>query len=101
MTSYSLPKKFNGRVPIILNHGKEDKLELQKGSFLVKKETTLGQFMFMIRQKNKIKPTEAIYVFCNNILPKSTSTMVELWYEYHNDEDDILHLTCSRENTFG
>ena len=101
MTGSILPAKFNGRVPIMLNKGTGALIELEKGRFLVNKDTTLGQFMLLLRQKNKIAPTEAVFVFCNNLLPTSNSTMLELWTEHHNEEDDVLYLTCSKENTFG
>jgi len=101
MTGSILPAKFNGRVPVVLNKGIGAPIKLEKGRFLVNKDTTISQFMFMIRQKNKMDPTEAVFVFCNNVLPPSNATMLELWTEHHNEEDDILYLTVSKENTFG
>ena len=101
MTSSTLPDKFKNRVPVVLNKGKDVLIELEKGKFLINKDTTLGQFAMMLRRKNKLNPAEAIYIFCNNVLPQSNSTMLELWVDHHNEEDDILYLTCAKENTFG
>ena len=101
MTSSILPSRFKGRVPVVLNKGNGAIIELEKGRFLVNKDTTIGQFMCMLRQKNKISPTEALFVFCNNVLPPTGSSMLELWNDHHDDEDDILYLTISKENTFG
>jgi GABA(A) receptor-associated protein len=101
MTSSILPKKFKGRVPVVLNKGNGDIVELEKGRFLVNKETTVGQFMCMLRQKNKISPTEGLFIFCNNVLPPTSSTLLDLWNEHHDDEDEILYFTISKENTFG
>ena len=53
MTSSILPAKFNGRVPVVLNKGIGALIELEKGRFLVNKDTTIGQFMFMLRQKKQ------------------------------------------------
>ena len=96
-----LETKFKGRVPVVLNKGTGDITELEKGRFLINKNTTLGQFMSVMRRKNQISPTQAIYVFCSNILPRSNATMLDLWSEHHDEEDNILYLTYSTENTFG
>ena len=101
MTNSILDTKFKGRVPIILHKGKGDITELEKGRFLINKNTTLGQFMYVMRRKNQILPTQAIYVFCSNVLPTSNATMLDLWTEHHDEEDNILYLTYSTENTFG
>ena len=101
MTSLILETRFKGRVPVILNKGNGDITELAKGRFLINKDTTLGQFMCVMRRKNKILPTQALYVFCNNVLPASNATMLDLWIDHHSEEDNILYLTYSTENTFG
>ena len=101
MTSIILPKKFKGRVPVVLNKGNGAVIEVEKGRFLINKDTTIGQFMFTLRKKNKIAPTEAIFIFCNNVLPPSNSTMIDLWTEHRDEEDDVLYLSISKENTFG
>ena len=101
MTSSTLPEKFKNRVPVVLNKGKGVLIELEKGKFLINKDTTLGQFAMMLRRKNKLTPTEAIYIFCNNVLPQSNATMMDLWTQHHDKDDDILYLTCAKENTFG
>ena len=101
MTSLILETKFKSRVPVILNKGTGDITELAKGKFLINKNTTLGQFMCVMRRKNRVLPTQALYVFCSNVLPPSNATMLELWLEHHDEEDNILYLTYSTENTFG
>lgn len=96
-----LPQKFHDRVPTVLNDTTGDILNSEKGRFLLNKDVTLGQFMSMLRKKNKIAPHEAIFVYCNNVLPKSNTSMIDLWVDYQDVEDNILYLTCSKENTFG
>ena len=93
-------KNYKNRVPVILNRGTGNIVELTKEKFLVNKETTLGQFMCVLRKKNTISSTQAIFVFCNNVLPQSSTTMEDLWNQ-HKEDDDILYLTYSAENTFG
>lgn len=96
-----LSDKFHNKVPVMLEDISGDLLKLKKSKFLLDKEITLGQFMCIIRKKNTIEPNEAIYVFCDNVLPKSNTSMIDLWNEHHKSDDNILHLTCSKENTFG
>jgi GABA(A) receptor-associated protein len=96
-----LNEKFHDRVPTVLNDNTGDFLKSEKGRFLLDKDITLGQFMAMLRKKNKIEPHEAIYVYCDNLLPKSNTSMIDLWVDYRDVDDNILYLTCSKENTFG
>jgi len=96
-----LSKNFHDKVPVVVNDESGSILKTNKSKFLLEKDMTLGQFMCMIRKKNQLTPHEAIYVFCNNVLPKSNTTVLDLWNEHKNKEDDILYMSCSKENTFG
>jgi len=53
-----------------------------------------------LRQDGNMGFTETIYLFLDNVSPKSGVTMSEL-YEKHKKEDNFLHITYSLENTLG
>lgn len=74
---------------------------IDKNKFLVPAELTVGQFLYLIRRRTHMKPTEAIFVFVRcSVLPPTNATIGELFADYH-DADGILYVTCSKENTFG
>ena len=101
--SSRLLQKYPDRIPVIIeknNNNKKNKLQtLAKNKFLVPKILTIGQFVYVIKQKLKIQPEEAIFLFVNNILPKVTDRMIDI-YDRYKDKDGYVYITYFNENTF-
>ena len=94
-------EKYSDRVPIIVEKDpKSDVDDIDKKKYLVPKDLTMGQFMFVIRKRIKLSSEKAIYMFINNTLPPSSAFLSTL-YEEHKDDDGFLYLTYSGENYFG
>ena len=95
-------EKYPERVPIVVEKKKDSDgiIDLDKHKYLVPKDMTLGQFVYVIRRRIKLKPEKAIFVFVNNVLPP-VSQLISQLYEEHKDEDGFLYLTYGSENTFG
>jgi GABA(A) receptor-associated protein len=95
-------EKYTDRVPVICEENGSKSTNKSKVKFLVPNDLTVAQFIFVVRQRIQLTPTEAIFLFLNatNMTPSSQQTMVEL-YHAHKDEDGFLYLVWSRENTFG
>ena len=94
-------EKYPDRIPIIVEkESKSDVVDIDKKKYLVPKDLTMGQFIFVIRKRIKLPPEKAIYMFINNTLPP-TATFMSSLYEDHKDEDGFLYLTYSGENYFG
>ena len=74
--------------------------EIEKAKYLVPKDLTVGQFVYVIRKRIKLSPEQAIFIFINNILPPTSSLISEV-YNQHKEEDGFLYITYSCENTFG
>ncbi|KAF5826073.1 autophagy protein Atg8 ubiquitin like-domain-containing protein [Dunaliella salina] len=55
---------------------------------------------YLIIRKIQLNPSQAIYMFVRNYLPKISMNMVEI-YQENRDVDGFLYLSYSRENTFG
>merc|ERR1712054_486091 len=53
-----------------------------------------------IRQRIKLSPEKAIFIFVDEVLPPTAALMSSI-YEEHKDEDGFLYITYSGENTFG
>jgi len=106
--SSRLLQKYPDRIPVIIEKNnkknskyKKNKLQtLPKNKFLVPKKLTLGQFVYVIKQKLELRPEEAIFLFVNNTLPKITDRMIDI-YGTHKDKDGYVYITYFNENTFG
>lgn len=94
--------RYPDRLPVIVKPVDKRQPEIDKHKYLVPKDITLAQFLFIIKKRIRdLKPEEALFLFVNgSIIPKSTSTMSEL-YDTYKTEDEFLYINYSLENTFG
>lgn len=95
-------KKHPDRVPIIVcKNSKDIKLaDIDKQKFLVPRDMTIGQFIYVIRKRIKLKPEQALFVLVNNSL-QPTNKILDIIYNDCKDEDGFLYIVYSSENTFG
>jgi GABA(A) receptor-associated protein len=88
------------RVPVIVRPEKSDAFS----RFLVTEDCTVADFMGLVRKKNKLNPTEGIYIFVKSgkevTLPPPSSTIGTI-YADHKDENLVLNLVYAKENVFG
>lgn len=99
-----LLEKYPDKVPIILErstNGDNEVQELPNKKFLVPRELQVAQFLYTIRKRVKLDPSRAIYLFFGNGIPAATLTMGQVYDEFHNRKDGILHGTYTSECTFG
>jgi|TARA_B110001450_G_scaffold223785_1_gene221093 GABA(A) receptor-associated protein len=101
-SSSHLLRKYPDRIPVIVekNSNKNKLHTLPKNKFLVPKHLTIGQFVYVIKQKLELQPEEAIFLFVNNTLPKVTDRMIDIYATY-KDNDGYVYITYFNENTFG
>lgn len=96
--------KHPDRIPIIcqrmVKSGKSNLPYIDKIKYLVPKDLTLGQFIYVIRKRMKLDSTYALFLFVNGRIPP-TSAMVGSIYAENKDEDGFLYVSYSSENTFG
>jgi GABA(A) receptor-associated protein len=95
-------EKFPDRIPVIVEMDPNCKSlpVLDKHKFLVPIDLTIGQFMYVIRKRIKLTPDKAMYMFFNNSLAPTASTMKSMYYT-HKDEDFFLYCSIAAEKTFG
>lgn len=88
------------RVPIIVRQEKSDDFS----RFLVAEDCTVADFIGLIRKKNKLNPSEGIYIFVKSgkeaTLPPSSATIGTI-YKEHKDHNLLLNLVYAKENVFG
>ena len=94
--------KYSDRIPCIveLSNNCKNLPLLDKHKYLVPKDLTIGQFIYVIRKRIKILPSEAIFLYVNKTLPPTSTTILNI-YNTHKDEDGFLYLVYSGENFFG
>jgi GABA(A) receptor-associated protein len=95
-------KKHPERIPVIVCKDSKEVtlLDIDKQKYLVPKELTLGQFVYIIRKRIKLDPNQAMFVMINNSL-QPTNIILEDIYKGAKDEDGYLYIIYSSENTFG
>ena len=93
--------KYPDRIPIIVCKDKNcSLLDIDKLKYLVPQDMNLGQFMYVIRKRIRLRPNEALFVLVNNSLIPSNKSLQEV-YESNKDTDGFLYIVYSSENTFG
>lgn len=96
--SHKIMSKYPQRVPIIVDCKKD--IDLDKNKYIVPKDLTVGQFMYILKKRIKINNKQSIFLLCNNILIINTELIKNL-YNKHKDVDGFLYIIISLENTFG
>ena len=94
-------KKYPDRIPVIVEKSSSsDIAEIDKHKYLVPKDLSVSQFIYVIRKIIKLQPEQAIFLFMKNTLPPATSLMSQMYEEYA-DECGFLFCVYSGEATFG
>lgn len=98
----TLREKYPGRVPIFVTKSSSarDIPDIPKHKFLAPTSISVSQFIFIIRRQIQLPPEKALFVFINNTLPPSNTTVGEL-YSLHKSPDGALRMVYTSENTFG
>ena len=101
--SKNLMERYPGNVPVIIKKSSNEKIlqDIDKTKYLMPKNLTISEIVFIIRRKINLKPEEAIFIFVNgNILVPMNTTINEIYNTYKSD-DDFLYMTYRSENVFG
>jgi GABA(A) receptor-associated protein len=98
--SLRIRTKYPDRIPIVCEKTSELLNDLDKFKYLVPKDLTIGQFMYVIRNKLSLNPSEALYLFCGKSLMPCSKTIGSI-YDECKDSDGFLYFKYSKENTFG
>lgn len=94
--------KYPGRVPVVCEISEEasKSLKLDKSKYLIPRDITVGQFIYVLRKRLKLGPEEAMFIFINNLMP-ATGTLISQMYEDNKSDDGFMYCIISTENTFG
>ena len=99
--SLHIIKKYSERIPIIVQKDKKCNFnEIDKSKYLVPKDMKMGQFIYIIRKRIILEPSQTLFIMINNRMVTSSDIMSNV-YDCNADEDGFLYITYSSENTFG
>jgi GABA(A) receptor-associated protein len=95
--------KYPDKVGIIVQKSTRcyEDIELDKQKFLVPRNITMGQFLFIIRKRLKLRAEKAIYMFTENTTIPPTSFLISNIYNQNVNEDGFLYMYYTSESTFG
>ena len=97
--------KYPDRIPVIVFPDKawyrENLPNLDKNKYLVPKDLTVGQFVYVIRKRIKLAPEKAMFIFLGNGVLPATSALMSNVYEKNKDDDQYLYCHIMGESSFG
>jgi GABA(A) receptor-associated protein len=94
--------KYSDRRPIICERAPNQTtiVDIDKNKYLVPIDLTVGQFVYVVRQRLKLSSEQALFFNVQGEIPSSTETILNL-YDRHKATDNFLYITYMAENTFG
>tara|TARA_Y100000389_G_scaffold204184_1_gene255440 strand:- start:1603 stop:1956 length:354 start_codon:yes stop_codon:yes gene_type:complete len=99
--SSKIMEKYKDRIPIIvLKHKSCELPTIDKHKYLVPKDMTFSQFIFVIRKRIHLDPSQCLFTSVNNQLVNSSSLVSDI-YGHSKDKDGFLYVVYTSENTFG
>ncbi|ETW30671.1 hypothetical protein PFTANZ_05828, partial [Plasmodium falciparum Tanzania (2000708)] len=108
--THKIRSKYPNRIPVVCERANRSNLPIiEKKKFLVPMNMLVGEFKFILHQhinqsaygsNMKLFRERTIYLFVNNIVPKTGLLMQDL-YEMYKDEDGYLYMEYSCESCLG
>ena len=91
------------RVPVWIERaeGETNVDEMDRHKYLIEKDMTMAQVVYIIRNRIKLDSKHALFIFVGKgVLPANTATVGQT-YKEHADEDCMLRVRYRLEKTFG
>ena len=93
--------KYPSRIPIIVEKYTNCELnEIKKKKYLVPKDMVMNQFIYIIRKRINLEPSQSLFIMINNKLVTSSDILGNI-YDNESNKDGFLYMTYTSENTFG
>ena len=100
--SRRIRSRYSDRVPIIVERGTRCQLpQIDKHKYLCPMDMTMGEFMWVLRQRIKLDPSQAMFLLTEHGTIPTTSSRLSDMYDRCQATDGFLYLTYTAENTFG
>jgi GABA(A) receptor-associated protein len=93
-------KEYPDRVPVICEPSTKKCPTIDKVKYLVPRNLSICQFLYVIRGRMSIKPDEALFLFINGNTVNLSNKLGNI-YEIYKNVDGFLYTSYASENTFG
>jgi GABA(A) receptor-associated protein len=93
-------KKYPERIPVIVEPLIKDIVNIDKNKFIVSKDMTFGQLIYIIRKRINIESSHALFFSVNGNLCSTGSDILSIYTDNKNN-DNFLYVKYTTENTFG
>ncbi len=94
-------EKYPDRVPVICERVNKTVPDMDKRKFLVPKDITIGNFMYVIRKRMAISSDKSIFLFVNDTTLVPIAKEMGIIYDEEKDKDGFLYISYGGESTFG
>ena len=96
-----IKKWYPEHIPVICEKDRNACIaSCDKCKYLLKRNMTICEFIYIIRNKIKLSPDKGLYFFINGIIPAMNEMMCTI-YRNHKSNDGFLYMRYTTENTFG
>ena len=92
--------KYPDRIPVICERYTKRAPKLDRKKYLCPSDLTIGNFMYIIRQRMKLEPEKALYIFVGGSFVQCSSLLSTV-YHHNKDDDGFLYVQYDIESTFG
>ena len=101
--STRIKNEYPTRVPIICEIAPNSKLPpLRKTKYLVPYDMTMNQFQFLIRRNMDLNQDSALFLFTpSGKTFMGNKTMMEVYNNHKDKEDNFFYIYCDSEVTMG
>jgi GABA(A) receptor-associated protein len=99
--SQKIMTKYPGKIPVIVEkQAHSDMPNIDKKKYLVPGDLNMSHFIYVVRKRIKLEPSETLFLMVDNRLCPSNALLSDIYGNY-KDEDGFLYIVYSAENTFG
>ncbi len=97
-----IKKKHPDKIPVIISKSSmcQTLEDIDRNKYLMPPNLQVGQLSYIIKKRLNIDATVGIFIFINNNILNSSSTIEELYNKY-KEQDGFLYIEYTSENTFG
>lgn len=94
--------KYPDKIPVFVDLIRKTLpgIELEKNKYIVPKDITVIQFIYVLRERLKIPQEKALFLFIGKTLHPTSESLGKI-YEQFKDQDGLLYCRLEGENTFG
>lgn len=96
-------KKHPDRIPVIVERAKGSKNipMIDRCKYLVPKDFSMAQLLYIVRKRIKLKPETGIFFFLPDNTLVTTSSLLSDVYQKHKDNDNFLYLIYNSQSVYG